>query len=197
MPLAGADQRVQFWAFCRIGSAGLRPVPARGVATDGQDRRSKLDVGHELGILVQGSGFRRCGLRPGRPSLAPLSSAGLAGTAAVAGPDGRCDRLVRREFARTGAELEPRREDAQRPRAGPPGPTPGAPSLSISGCCCSCSALAVAIGHWVAARRRGADVPHRHGHPNEKRGSPSRAELRGRRFAITASSTPALIPRFF
>jgi len=186
---------VQFWAFTASGLlffVFLIRAAFRRTAESG----SKRDRRSQLGIVIQSLGIASAGFGIVRPTLAPLSAAGLAGTAAVLVLMGGAIGLFAtssRELGRNWSLVARTRSDHQLVRTGPYArvrhPIYLGMLLFLLG-------LAVALGHWaqliVAV-------------PLFLIGTSIRTRIEdglleqsfGDAFRKYQSSTPALIPRRF
>ena len=139
---------VQFWAFTASGLlffVFLIRAAFRRTAESG----SKRDRRSQLGIVIQSLGIASAGSGIVRPTLAPLSAAGLAGTAAVLVLMGGAIGLFAtssRELGRNWSLVARTRSDHQLVRTGPYArvrhPIYLGMLLFLLG-------LAVALGHWV------------------------------------------------
>ena len=139
---------VQFWAFAASGLLFflfLIRAASRRTAESG----SKLDRRSQLGIFVQGLGFPLAGFGLVRPTLAPLSAAGLAGTAAVLLLMGGAIALFASSSGALGRNwslVARTRSDHQLVRSGPYARVRHPIYL---GMLLFLLALAVALGHWL------------------------------------------------
>lgn len=139
---------VQFWAFTASALVFflflLRAASRRTPEFGGKrDRRSRL------GILVQGLGFPLAGFGLVRPTLAPLSAASLAGTAAVVLLMAGAIALFAssaRELGRNWSLVARTRSDHQLVRTGPYSRVRHPIYL---GMLLFLLAMAVALGHWL------------------------------------------------
>ena len=139
---------VQFWAFAASGLLFflfLIRAASRRTAESG----SKRDRRSQLGIFVQGLGFPLAGFGLVRPTLAPLSAAGLAGTAAVLLLMGGAIALFASSSGALGRNwslVARTRSDHQLVRSGPYARVRHPIYL---GMLFFLLALAVALGHWL------------------------------------------------
>jgi protein-S-isoprenylcysteine O-methyltransferase Ste14 len=139
---------VQFWAFTASGLlffVFLIRAATRRTAESG----SKRDRRSQLGIVLQSVGIASAGFGLVRPTLAPLSAAGLAGTVAVLLLMGGAIALFAsssRELGRNWSLVARTRSDHQLVRTGPYARVRHPIYL---GMLLFLLALAVALGHWM------------------------------------------------
>ena len=82
MPLRVPVSPLQVWAFVAL-SLVFFIFLMRAASSRTSETRSKQDQRSRLGIVLQSLGFVATGLGPPKVTLAPLSTAGLTGTAVV------------------------------------------------------------------------------------------------------------------
>jgi protein-S-isoprenylcysteine O-methyltransferase Ste14 len=82
MPLSVPVSPVQIWVFVGLSLVFFLFL-IRASSSRTKEAGSRLDQRSRLGILLQSLGFVATGLGPPKPTLLPLSTTGLAGTAAV------------------------------------------------------------------------------------------------------------------
>src|SRR3954468_14446284 len=138
----------QFWAFTASGLlffVFLIRAASRRTAEPG----SKRDRRSQLGIILQSVGIAFAGFGLVRPTLAPLSAAGLAGTAAVLLLMGGAIALFAassRELGRNWSLVARTRTDHELVRTGPYSRVRHPIYLGLL---LFLLALAVALGHWM------------------------------------------------
>lgn len=82
MPLSVPVSLLQFWAFFALSLVFFAFI-IRAASRRGKETGTKTDGRSRLGIILQSIGIGLAGFGGARPTLAPLSAAGLLGTALV------------------------------------------------------------------------------------------------------------------
>ena len=195
MPSPVPISLVQFWAFSASGLLFFMFL-IHAASRRSAEAGSKRDRRSQLGIVLQSIGIAFAGFGLVRPTLAPLSAAGLAGTAAVLLLMGGAIALFAassRELGRNWSLVARTRSDHELVRTGPYARVRHPIYL---GMLLFLLALAVALGHW--AQLLIAVPVFFAGTAIRTRLEDSLLEQSfGEGFRDYRRSTPALIPRLF